>query len=185
MGEPSNGLWSEFRVRFQRANEHLASEIAVAGADVRLLLDQSRQQLTSITSDQLEPGKLASFERLFGEIENHLFSEPLGSFERLGPMGRTLSAIERHRLEMNDLVHWLPPVIAISGAELVEMLGPGVSRSWRRIWVKGCKSARPLRLREIVAATVQEQLARRAWTDAAFQLALAQTGLHLAAPWQA
>ena len=52
-----------------------------------------------------------------------MFSDPLGAFEKFRPIGRTLSAIEKHRLEMNDLARTLPRMTSISGAELVATLG--------------------------------------------------------------
>jgi len=86
-------IWQEFRAQVQIVNERLAAEMAAAGGDVRSLIDQLQNQLPSTTPGPLEPGKIASWERLFGATERGLFSEPLGTFEKLRPMGRTLSAM--------------------------------------------------------------------------------------------
>ncbi len=184
MGESPTDLWREFRVRFQHANERLVSVMAATEGDVRSLIDRSRDQLISITPNQLKPGKTASFEDLFGEMENRLFSGPVGSFEAIRPLARTLSAIEQHRLEMNDLARRLPLVITVSGAELLEILGPDVRGRWRKAWVRRLRSPRPLRLREIVLGQVCGQLAERLRFDRDFQRGLAQAGLHLLAAWQ-
>ncbi len=184
MSESPAHIWSEFRLRFQRANEHLVSEMAAAGEEVRSLIDRMRAELSLSAADQLKPGQNSSLERLFGELENRLFSGPLGAFQKFQPMGRTLSAIERHRIEMGDLARWLPPMITVSGPELVEMLAPDVSRGWRRAWLKRRNSLRPVKLREIVASAVQRQLARRAHIDSTYEIVLAQAGLHLLAAWQ-
>ncbi|MGH6682067.1 MAG: hypothetical protein ACREDL_24750, partial [Bradyrhizobium sp.] len=143
-----------------------------------------RDQLVLAAAERLDPGNVGSFERLFGDLENHFFSDPLGAFQKLGPMGRTLSAIERYQLEMNDLARGLPPEIMISGKELIEIIGADARKGWLRAWVKRHKSARPLKLRETVLAHLSAQMDRRARIDGAFELVLAQTGLHLVAAWQ-
>ena len=177
-------VWKRFRNRFQLANEHLATEMAAAGEDIRQLMDRLRDQLASITADPLDPGNVGSFELLFGDLENHLFSDPVEAFERLGPIARTLSAIEQHKLEMNNLARGLPPEITISGAELVEIIEPDVRKGWQKEWVKRRRSPQLLKLREIVLAHLWGQVDRRASIDGAFELVLAQAGLHLVAAWQ-
>ena len=129
-------------------------------------------------------GHAGSFERLFGELENQLFSRPVGALEKLRPIGRALSAIERHRRETSDLARRLPPVMIISGAELAVILDEDGNRWWRWEWVKWLKPARPLKLGEIVGTALDRQLARRARLDRAFEAVLTQVGLHLLAAWQ-
>ncbi|HVB33841.1 MAG TPA: ATP-binding protein [Patescibacteria group bacterium] len=177
-------IWQEFRTGFHSANERLAAEMAAAAADVRSLIDQLQNQLASDSPGQFEPGEISSFERLFGETENRLFSGPLGKLEKLGPTAKALSAMEEHRSEMNDLARRLPPVMAISGAELAQIIGPDAQGSWRRAWVKRSQATRPLKLRRIVFGHLGEQAARRARIDGAFELVLSQAGLHLVAAWQ-
>lgn len=184
MDESPAEIWREFHTKFRSANERLAGEMAAAGEHVRLLMDRLREELSSPVPGPLDSGKIDSLERLFGETENRLFSEPLGAFERYDPIGRTLAAVERHRLEMNDLARWLPPVVSISGADLVEIVVPGPKRGWRANWVKRSGAARPLQLRQIVFAHLGDQTARRYRIDAAFQRVLSQAGLHLLAAWQ-
>lgn len=184
MVETPTDLWREFRVRFEHANEHLVSEIADTERDVRSLINRLRDQLDSIRPEQLEPGKISSFEWLFGEMEAHLFSDPVGTFERLRPIRRTLSAVDQHRLEMNDLARRLPHVMTVSGAELVETLGPDVRGRWRKAWVKQHRSPRPLKLRKIVLAHICGQMDGRLRLDRDLELVLARVGLHLLAGWQ-
>ena len=177
-------VWNRFRNRFQLANERLATEMAAAGEDIRQLMDRLRDQLASSTADPLDPGNVGSLELLFGDLENHLFSDPVEAFERLGPIARTLSAIEQHQLEMNNLARGLPPEITISGAELVEIIEPDVRKGWQKAWVKRRRSPQLLKLREIVLAHLWGQVDRRAAMDRGFELVLAQAGLHLVAAWQ-
>ncbi|MGH9735178.1 MAG: hypothetical protein ACRD8A_11385 [Candidatus Acidiferrales bacterium] len=184
MPESFADVWKKFHDRLQLANEHLAAEMAAAVADIRILTERVRDQLAVTTPDQLDPGNVDSFERLFGELENHLFSDPMGIFEKVGPIGRALSAIEQHQLEMNDLARGLPAEITISGAELIQMIGPDVSSGWRRTWAKWHRPPRPLRLREIVLTHLWGRVDRRASIDGAFELVLVRTGLHLVAAWQ-
>jgi energy-coupling factor transporter ATP-binding protein EcfA2 len=184
MSELPVQFWNEFRSDFQLANEHLVGEMVAAADDARSLLAGLRNQLASAAPAALEPGQLASFEHLFGELEQHLFSEPLGTFERLRPIGRSLAAIDRHQREMSDLPRRLPVELTIAGADLVEMVGSDARGGWRKAWLKRSKSARPIRLREIVLAHLQAETRRRAPLDGDFELALAQAGLHLAAAWQ-
>lgn len=168
----------------QRANEHLAAEIAAAAQSVCSLMDHLRNQFGSIAADQLDSRKIASFEHLFSETENSLFSGPLGTFEKLTPIERSLSAIERHRLEVNDLARRLPTEIEVSGRELAEMTEPIVRGGWKRAWLKRRKSPRPLKFRGIVRVELTGQIAARSRTDGEFELVLAQAGLHLLAAWQ-
>ncbi len=184
MSEPLVDVWKRFRNRFQLANERLATEMAAAGEDIHQLMDRLRDQLASSTADPLDPGNVGSFELLFGDLENHLFSDPVEAFERLGPIARTLSAIEQHQVEMNTLARGLPPEIMISGAELVEIIEPDVRKGWQKTWVKRRRSPQLLKLREIVLAHLWGQVHRRAAIDRAFELVLAQAGLHLVAAWQ-
>ena len=175
--------WKRFVSQFQRANERVAGEMAGAGEDVRALIEQLRDRLDCIEPGEAGRGAAAAFEWLFRDMADQLFCDPLGSFENLRPIGRTLEAIEQHRLEMNDLVRTLPHGIGISGAELVE-LAPDLRAPWRKAWLKRRKSPRPLRLRQIVTANVWGQISRRARIDEAFERVLAQAGLHLEAAWQ-
>lgn len=184
MPETLPGIWQEFRTRFHRAGEQLATEMVSAGNDVCLLIDQLQNQLASSTPGSLDPGKTDSLEQLFGDMEKRLFGDPLGAYTRRRPLQKTLSAIERHRWEMNELTSRLPVVITVSGAELVDALGTDIRGGWRKPWLARRKSPRPLRLREIAAAHVQSQFARRVSIDGSFELVLAQAGLHLVAAWQ-
>jgi hypothetical protein len=176
--------WKEFRARFQLANERFAGEMAGAGEDVCGLIERLRACLDSFAPREAEPATMASLDWLFHDAADRLFCEPLGTFERLGPIGRTLFAIEQHRRDMNDLARTLPRSIIISGAELVEVVGSDVADGLRKAWLKRLKSPRPLRLREIVLANVWGQMSRRARIDEAFERVLSEAGLHLAAEWQ-
>lgn len=175
--------WKRFVAQFRRANERVASEMARAGEDVRALLEQLRDRLDSIEPGEAGRGATAAFEWLFRDMADQLFCDPLENFENLRPMGRTLAAIEQHRLEMNDLVRRLPHVVEISGAELAELV-PNLRAPWRKAWLKRRKSLRPLRLRQIIIANLWAQILRRARIDEAFEHVLARIGLHLAAAWQ-
>jgi hypothetical protein len=176
--------WTEFRAKFQFANNRLAQDMAAAAEDVLGLMGQLRERVASIASDKSGPSTVGLLECLFHDAADQLFCDPLGDFENLKPIGRTLSAIERHRTEMNDLARTLPPVIEISGAELAEFVGPDVRARWRKTWLKRRKSPRPLRLREIILANLWGQMSRRARIDEAFLRVLSQAGLHLIAAWQ-
>jgi hypothetical protein len=185
MPESVSELWQEFRARFHLAGQRLAAEVVAAGNDACLLIDRLRNQLTSQSPEFLGAGKTEALDALFGVIEHRLFAEPRDAFMKLRPLQRTLSAIERHRWEMNDLASRLPSSIMVSGTELVEILGPDVRGGWRKAWRSRRKHPRRLKLREIVLAHVQRQSARRARIDGLLELALAQAGLHLVAAWQA
>jgi hypothetical protein len=176
--------WTEFRAKFQFANNRLAEDMAAAAEDVRGLLGQSRERVASIASDKSGPTTVALLECLFHDSVDQLFCDPLGTFENLRPIGRTLSAIEQHRMGVNDLARKLPQVIEISGAELVEFVGPDVRARWRKTWLKRLKSPRPLRLRQIVLANLWGQISSRERIDEAFVRVLSQAGLHLIAAWQ-
>jgi hypothetical protein len=184
MPEPPVDAWKRLRNRFQGANEHLAAEMAAAAKDIHTLLDRLRGQLASAITDELDPAVVGSFERLFGELETQLFSDPMGSCEKLAPIRRTLSAIEQHQLELSDLARGLPPEITISGTELIDIIGPDLRNGWRRQWLKWRKSPRPLELREIVFAHMGRLLEHRSSIDGAFELVLTQAELHLVAAWQ-
>lgn len=176
--------WKEFHAKFQLANERLAGEMAAAGKDVCGLFAGLRDQLDSIAPDRAEPAAIASFDSLFHNMADQLFCGPLVTFESLRPMGRTLSAIEQHRMEMNDLARRLPRIISISGADLAEMVGSDLRSRWWRAWLKRRRSSQPLRLRKIVLTNLWVEIARRARIDEGFQLVLARAGLHLVAAWQ-
>jgi hypothetical protein len=184
MAEPPVDAWNKLRKRFQVANDHLAAEMAAAGKDIHTLLDRLQEQLASAMTDELDPAAVSSFERLFGELEAHLFSDPMGTLEKREPIGRTLSAIEQHHLELNDLARGLSPEVAISGAELAEIVGSDLRNGWQRQWLRWRRTPRPLKLREIVCAHVWRLLGRRASIDGAFELVLTQAELHLVAAWQ-
>ena len=193
MSSSSTGVWTTFRDRFQRANEHLAAEMAAAAADVGLLIGRLRDELAVVTPGAAEAGRpeavasldsLASFERLFGEVEQRFLAGPAEGFEQAGPIARTLSAMERHQSEMKDVARGLPEEIVLPGAELIDLLGADLPGGWRRAWVKRQVSPRPLPLRAIVLSHAWGQVDRRASLDGAFELVLARAGLHLVAAWQ-
>lgn len=176
--------WKRLRNRFQLANERLAAEMATAAKDIHTLLDRLREQLTSTLTDELEPAGVGSFERLFGELETQLYSDPIRALENREPIGRTLSAIEQHQLELYDLARGLPPEITLSGADLVQIVGSDLRNGWRRQWLKWRKSPRPLELRGVIFAHMWRLLEQRSSIDGAFELALTQAELHLVAAWQ-
>jgi len=184
MRELSAEAWKEFRANFQLANERLAGEMAGAWEDVRSLIEQLRNHLDSITQGEAETGAVAFYDWLFRDASDQLFGDPLGTFEKFRPIGRTLLAIEKHRLEMNDLARTLPRMTAISGTELVAILGSDAHGRLRKAWMKHRKSAQPLRLRRIVLANMWAQIERRAPIDEEFERLLARAGLHLMAAWQ-
>ncbi len=185
MPEFTADAWKKFRDRFQAANEHLAAEMAGAAEHIRTLISQLQDRFKGAAADDPDPTTAGSFERLFGELETHLFSEPIRTCEKLGPIRRTLYAMQQHQLELVDLARGLPSEITLSGAQLVEIIGPDASKGWRRSWLKWRKSPRPRKLREIVVAHVWKTLERRRAIDGAFELVLAQAELHLVAAWQA
>jgi len=74
--------------------------------------------------------------------------------------------------------------MTVSGAELVEILGPDLRGGLRMWWSKRGKTPRPLKLRQIVAAHLGEEGARRPQVDRAFELVLSKAGLRLLAAWQ-
>ena len=184
MRELPADAWKEFRVQFLRANERLAEDMAAAAEDVRGLMEQLRVRIASIASDESEPATMASLDKLFRDAADQLFCNPLGNFEKLRPVGRTLSAIELHRTEMNDLARTLPHVIDISGAELAEIVGPEVRARWLKAWLKRHKSPQSMQLRKVVLGNLWRQITWRTRIDEAFERVLARMGLHLAAAWQ-
>jgi hypothetical protein len=123
MSEPPTTLWKEFRAECQGANERLVAEIEAAARDLRSLIQNLGEQIASTPTNEVQPRKVATLERLFGEMERNLFENPVGSFERLGSIQRSLSAIERHRLELDNSVHRLPFSTLVSGPELLEIVG--------------------------------------------------------------
>ncbi|MGE5324096.1 MAG: AAA family ATPase [Actinomycetota bacterium] len=180
----STDVWKEFCLGFQRANERLIVEMAAADGHILSLVDQSWKQLTSITNNQFDTPSIVSLEHLFIEIENHLFADPIGTFEKLSPLGKALLAIEQHRTEVNDLARRLPAELEISGAELTAMLGSPAHSGLRGAWVKRRKSPRKVKLRETVVARLAVQMAGKSRIDAAFELVHARTALHLLGVWQ-
>ncbi len=185
MPEFTADTWKRFRDRFEAANEHLAAEMAGAAGDIRSLIGQLQERLSGAPVGELDPANADSLERLFGELETQLFSEPTRAREKLGPIRKALYAMQQHQFELVDLARGLPSEITLFGAQLVEIIGSDVSKGWRRVWLKWRKSPRPLKLREIVVAHVWKALDRRVAIDGAFQLVLAQADLHLVAAWQA
>lgn len=184
MSELPAETWKEFRSKFQLANERLVGEMAASWQDIRGVIDQLRSRLDSVTPDNAEPGTVAGLDRLFRDAADQLFSDPLGAYERFRPIGRSLTAIEQHRLEMNDLARMLPRSMGISAADLVAAVGPDVHGRWRNAWLKHRKAPRPLQLRNVVSSCQWSRIADRARTDKAFERILEQTGLHLMAAWQ-
>ena len=184
MAESLTDVWKEYCLGFERANQRFVAEMATADGHILSLVDQSWKQLASITNNQLETGSVASLEHLFLEIGNCLFSDPLGTFEKVSPIGRTLLAIEQHRTEVNDLARRLPAEVEVSGAELTAMLGPDARPSLRRAWVRRRRSPRQVKLRETVVAQLYAQMADRSRIDEAFELVQARVALHLLGAWQ-
>lgn len=185
MSEPTAAIWKEFRAECQEANVRLVAEIESAARDLRSLIGRLGKQVTSTPTNDIQPGKAASLERLFGEMERDLFESPVGAFERLGSIERTLSAMERHRLELDNFVRRLPFSVLVSGPELLEAVGDDARGIWRKTWLRWRKAPRRVKLQSIVRANLQEQLGRRTGIDANFELLLARAGLHLVAAWQA
>lgn len=184
MPEPPINAWTRLRNRLQLANQRLATEMGAAAKDIQTLLDRFRDRLTSAAADELEPAVVGSFERLFGELETQLFSDPVGTLEKREPIGRSLAAIEQHRLELHDLARGLPPEITLSGPELIAIIGPDLGNGWGRQALKWRRSPQPIPMRTMVAAYSCRLLERRRSMDAAFELVLMQAELHLVAAWQ-
>ncbi len=177
-------IWREFRTKFQLANERLAGEMAASWQHLRELMEELRSRLDTIAPGDAEPETLAGLDHLFNNVADQLFGDPLGAFERFKPIGRSLAAIEQHRLEMNDLARTLPRVIEISGAELAAIAAPDAPGRWHKPWMKRRKSPHPLPFRETALANLWAQIQRRARIDEAFERHLARSGLHLLAAWQ-
>lgn len=175
--------WKEFRTKFQHANEHFAVEMVAAWQDVRTLMEQLRSSLESVVPSEFDAGSVAALDWLYRDVADHLFTGPLGSFENLRPIGRSLAAIEKHRLEMNDLVRRLPRMCTISGAELVELVGPD-THGLRKAWLKRRKSPKTVPLRRVVFANLWSQISLREPIDEAFERLMSRAGLHMMAAWQ-
>ncbi len=176
--------WNEFRANFRLANERLIREMVSGWEDVRGMIEQMRERLNSITPGEAQADASGLFNWLFVDAANQLFGDPFDAFERLRPIGRTLFAIEQHRLEMNDLARTLPRMIQISQAELAAVLGPDARGKLREAWMKQRKSSQPLELRKIALASIWAQIGSRAPIDEGLESLLVHSGLHLMAAWQ-
>lgn len=175
--------WNTFRHDLAAQDGRLAAELAAAWGDMTSLVQAVTTAPLAPASAELQPS-VESLERLFDEDGKRLLFDPLSAYKKRKPYERALSAIQTHAAALDDLVRQLPVAISIPGRELAAMAGQEHGAPWRARWLRWQRSARVIPLRAIVADCVERRALRRATLDGAFQLALAQSCLHLAGGWQ-
>lgn len=176
-------IWTEFCGELESRVSGLTSELSSAWNDVSALTEVQGGAFATLKDSGPRGDGLQSLNGLFQTAAVRLLTEPLAVYSQKRPLQRSLAALEENESAIGDLLRRLPKAAELSGQDLTSLPGAdprslvGVWRSWQ-----GKPKAIPLR--DATADHIQQLILARAALDGAFQLLLAESSLHLLAPWQ-
>ena len=179
----NSDLWNGFSRDLTDRTVHFTGELASGWKDLSGLIDVQRQAFVSLTCPDRMAGRPQDLEAFFAKAAPALLADPLAAYGQKRPLQRSIGAMEEHESSVGDLLRRLPRVDELTGKEIVELTGID-RRSPGGIWRSVSQKRKAVHLRDVISSHFQRMVLERAAIDGAFQLLLAETALHLLAPWQ-
>ena len=162
-------------------NQRLAAECEAAWAGLAGIL--YGQSITMKAEDRPTAKlKIESLRALMSGPARRLLIEPVMVFRKTRPQERTLAAIDTHESGLEDLVRLLPPVVELTGEELIAAVGEEAGTALRRLLLRR-GGTMELPLRRIAELHFLEEASGRARLEGEFLLALAKGCVAILTPW--
>jgi hypothetical protein len=177
-------VWTTTRDAIAAEDERLVSDVRSAWKCLAEILDSARDRFRIEPDPRPEAGSRADLEHFVQDAGDRFLFSIAAEISKLRPIEKVLQSLERHHLDVEDVLRETPASLTASGEQIYAAIGPSRSLPVRARILRLRRKPREIAFRGVVARHLEARANARLTTDGRCSLLLCQTLLHIVQPWQ-